>query len=114
VAIDVQKYNNEFIQTTKTSGQPYNDAAKYEMKVNPVPNFGSAQQYWRVVGVHHLTGDENKGNHHVYADILDENGQRMNGSRLELLQGGILGPGQLRVAGPLAQKGQVQRAPGIP
>ena len=88
MAINVPNYNNQFVQAVQTSGQSYNDAANYGVQVNPVPNFGNARQYWRVVGVHHLTGDENRGNHHVYADVLDENGRRINGSRLELLQGG--------------------------
>ncbi len=88
MAIDVQNYNNQFLQTAKTTGQPFNDATAYEVKVNPAVNVGNGQNYWRVVGIHHLTGAENRGNHHVYADVLDENGRRINGSRLVLMQGG--------------------------
>jgi len=88
VAIDVPSYNQQFIQTTQTTGKPYNDATQYGVQIHSVPDKGGATHYWRVVGVHHLTGNENKGNHHAYADVLDENGQRVNGARLVLVQEG--------------------------
>ena len=40
--------------------------------------------YWRVARVHHLTPAENGGNHHIYFDVLDETGQRINGARLRI------------------------------
>ncbi|MEM7531594.1 MAG: hypothetical protein AAF639_05435 [Chloroflexota bacterium] len=35
------------------------------------------QHYWRALGVHHLTSEENGGDHNVYADLVDEQGQPM-------------------------------------
>ncbi len=87
MAINVPNYNNQFIQTVKTTGQAFNNAAKYGVEVKPVVNMGNFQQYWRVVGIHHLTGDENRGNHHAYCDVLDESGKRINNSRVSLNQG---------------------------
>jgi hypothetical protein len=87
MAIDVPKYNTQFLEAAQ-AGQAYNDSANYGVEVKAVANMGNAQHYWRVVGVHHLTGDENMGNHHIYCDVLDENGQRINGARVILRQGG--------------------------
>ena len=33
------------------------------------------QQVWRCVLIHHLTGIENGGNHHVYVDLIDSDGK---------------------------------------
>jgi hypothetical protein len=33
--------------------------------------------YWKALGVYHLLPQENLGNHHVYLDVLDEAGQRI-------------------------------------
>ena len=38
------------------------------------------ETYWRVIGVHHLTPEENRGNHSVHLDALDEAGQRLQGT----------------------------------
>ena len=69
----------------------YNDAAKYKVDIKFLPSIerpADAKQYWHVIGVHHLSGAENMGNHHVYCDVLDESGKRINGARLTLLQAG--------------------------
>lgn len=33
------------------------------------------QKVWRCVLIHHLTGAENGGNHHVYVDLIDDSGK---------------------------------------
>lgn len=35
------------------------------------------ETYWKVIGIHHLLPEENRGNHHIYLEALDENGQRI-------------------------------------
>lgn len=35
------------------------------------------QGYWRCIGVHHLTPEENAGGHSVFLEALDENGKRI-------------------------------------
>ncbi|MEZ4736796.1 MAG: NBR1-Ig-like domain-containing protein [Caldilineaceae bacterium] len=45
------------------------------------------QQFWRVIGVHHLTPDENRGRHAVYVDVIDVDGQRIRDPNLRLRWG---------------------------
>lgn len=83
-------YNRQFVEKVKRGEPIYNDAAKYEISVKELANITlplNAKQYWRVVGIHHLTGAENMGNHHIYADVLDGTGRRINQARLVMTQG---------------------------
>lgn len=90
MGLAVKEYNEQFLEKVREKEPVYNDAsAKYKVGVRflsdiEVPD--DATQYWRVVGVHHLTGGENMGNHHIYVDVLDEEGGRINGARLVLFQ----------------------------
>jgi hypothetical protein len=74
----------------KSKEPVYNDAAaKYKVDIKflsdiEVPD--DTTHYWRVIGVHHLTGSENMGNHNVFVDVLDEDGKRINRARLVLFQ----------------------------
>lgn len=77
------QYNPQFIESIKTKQQAFTDAAKYAVQITPVENTG--QPHWRVIGVHHLSGAENSGNHHLYVDVLSEQGQRLNGAVLSVL-----------------------------
>jgi hypothetical protein len=78
-----KKYNDLF---TRNPGQ--NDAKAYGAKIihSVVP--GQGDRYFSVAGIHHLTGEENGGNHHVYLDVLDESGKRINGARLMVVNNG--------------------------
>ena len=83
-------YNRQFLEKTKRAEPPYNDAAKYDVSIQELAKTTvplKAKQYWRVVGVHHLTGPENMGNHHVFCDVLDGTGRRIHQARLSLTQG---------------------------
>lgn len=40
-------------------------------------NAGPGSARWRLVGIHHLTPDENRGGHQVFVDVVDEQGQRI-------------------------------------
>lgn len=62
------------------AGDPFNDATMYGVEVAQA-DVPAGATYWRVVRVHHLTPDENHGNHHIYLDALDEAGQRINGAQ---------------------------------
>lgn len=56
--------------------KPVNDAAAYAVEIVPAdipPN----TQYWQAIRVHHLTPEENHGNHHIFLDALDEGGARI-------------------------------------
>lgn len=53
-----------------------NGAAKYGVSIVPA-TVAKGQPYYRVIGIHHLSGDENHGQHNVFCDVLDENGKRI-------------------------------------
>lgn len=80
----------ESFLTKIRSGEPiFNSAQPYGISVRQAHKIGlppGITHYWRCIGIHHLAGSENMGNHHVYADVLDEDGQRINGARLILKQ----------------------------
>jgi hypothetical protein len=59
-----------------------NDAASYGVQIQPA-NVAPGAWYWQAVRVHHLTPQENGGNHHIYLDVLDGTA-RVNGARLRV------------------------------
>jgi hypothetical protein len=76
-------YNQQFLANP---GQ--NDAEAYGVHIERAPNAAM-----RCIGVHHLTGSENRGNHHIYLDVLDEDGERLKGAvALYTWQGHTKGP----------------------
>jgi len=70
-----------FVRRCLSSPQPFNDALEpYKVTVTHVtPVTG---QFWRCLGVYHLSGAENRSNHHLYVDVLDKNGNRINGAKV--------------------------------
>ncbi len=91
MAIEVASYNKQFLQKVQSQEPVFNNAKeRYGVEIKTIDQVSiavGATQYWRVIGVHHLTGAENMGNHHIYCDVLDEDGKRLNGSRLVMQQG---------------------------
>ncbi len=91
MSLDIAFYNRQFLEKVAQNEPIYDDAGtKYGVGLRGLAEISLSQgadTYWRVVGIHHLTGIENMGNHHVYADVLDEDGRRINNSRLVLTQG---------------------------
>jgi len=75
-------YTRKWIAAAKNGFLPNNDAASYGVTVEKATQ--PSEYYWRVIGVRHLTGFENNGNHHIYCDVLDTNGNRANGARLHI------------------------------
>jgi|YNPNPStandDraft_1061719.scaffolds.fasta_scaffold21940_4 hypothetical protein len=63
-------YNQRFLENP---GE--NDATDYGVQIKHAPNAAM-----RCIGVHHLSPQENRGNHHVYLDVLDQDGQRLKGA----------------------------------
>jgi hypothetical protein len=90
MAFNFEEYNQEFLKKLAEHEPVYNDAAgKYNVDIRFVPDIDvpeGTSKYWRVVGIHHLTGPENMGNHNIYIDVLDEDANRINGARLVLFQ----------------------------
>ncbi len=56
-----------------------NDAEAYGVEIIPAA-VEPGQVYWKVIRVHHLTPEENKGRHHIFLDAVDEEGNRLYGS----------------------------------
>lgn len=90
MGLKVKDYNQQFMQKVQNKEPVYNDAAaRYNVGIKFLPEIqipDGATHYWRVIGVHHLTGAENMGNHHIYCDVLDEEGKRLNGVRCVMFQ----------------------------
>lgn len=96
------KYNQQFIDHFKATQQGFTDAAAYGVTVNTVAD--PTLPHWRVIGIHHLTGPENHGQHHLFCDVLDEFGQRINGATLSA-QNNDLPPATLTIDKPLHEPG---------
>ena len=58
-----------------------NGATKYGVMIQAA-SVPLGQPYWRCIGIHHLTGPENHGQHNVFCDVLDEQGNRLYGTKL--------------------------------
>ncbi len=61
-------------------------AARYAMRLEQAAET-TGGDCWRVVGVHHLTPEENRGNHVVYVDLLDEQGNPLRDEQIQLQWG---------------------------
>lgn len=68
-------YNRRFI------ANPGNDATKYGVTIAPA-TVSRGQVYYRIIGIRHLSGLENHMQHNVFCDVLDEQGKRLNGATL--------------------------------
>jgi hypothetical protein len=70
------------------AGGTVNDAAAYGVETQPA-HVEKGQPYWKVIKVHHLSPVENHGNHNLYVDLLDEDGNRIYGAKARMTwQGG--------------------------
>lgn len=65
---------------SRANQQVVNDATAYGVAVE-LADVVPGTLYWQVVRVHHLTPEENHGNHHIYLDALDEAGERIMGAQ---------------------------------
>ena len=71
MAFNHQNWNDKFLIDSD-----YNDAVDYGVSIfrhNPV----SGERYWRIIGIHHLFPDENRGGHNLFFDVLDIDGNRV-------------------------------------
>lgn len=77
-------YNNLALEKVREKEPIYNNAAaRYNVRIIPVELEPEDDKYWRVIAVHHLSGPENRGLHHIYVDVLDEDGKRVMGARVK-------------------------------
>lgn len=93
-----QKYNQGFINHYKLHRRAYNDAEKYGVTVASVDD--PTAPHWRVIGIHHLTGAENHGQHNIFVDVLDEQGRRLDLTRILIFQDNGAGRGFMVIDKP--------------
>ena len=72
-------WNQRFLDAVADGTYSFNDAVSYGVTINRVR---TANLAWRVIGVHHLTGEENQGNHNAFFDVLDAQGRRVPSSEI--------------------------------
>ena len=73
----LKQYNVQFLDHLTKNDAADNDAGPvYGVGIQPA-DVSAGETYWQVIGVHHLTPDENNLNHHVYIEALDETGNRV-------------------------------------
>lgn len=76
MTFDFKAYNETYLKNAEAGQPPINDAAAYGVRIVPA-EVAEGESYWRVIGVHHLTPEENRGKHNVFLEALDESGQRV-------------------------------------
>ncbi len=69
---DFEMLNQQFI----SSAMPINEAGSYGVAIQSA-GVAAGATYWKAVGIHHLTPDENRSRHNIFVDALNESGQRV-------------------------------------
>ena len=71
--------------TDPVSGNPMSerDIGKYGASIVPAP-VAAGTKYWKIVDAFHLSGQQNRGNHNLYIDMLNADGTRRNGAQCNL------------------------------
>jgi hypothetical protein len=73
-------YIQQFLADLEVN-QVYNDATPYRVQIQEA-QVADGEQYWRVIGVHHLLPAENERNHTILVEALDEQGNRIRQGRV--------------------------------
>jgi|WetSurMetagenome_2_1015567.scaffolds.fasta_scaffold394548_1 hypothetical protein len=79
--LNVRSYNQQFRDTGKlvldsdvANNHPMNKFGVRLVEADVAPG----ETYWKVIGIHHLSPTENRGDHHIYLEALDEAGVRIH------------------------------------
>jgi hypothetical protein len=78
---DLVAYNTQFLRRSGSAAA--NDAVGYGVRVETIES-QPGQPYWKVIGVHHLSPDENRDRHNAFVEVLDEAGRRVKDGNLRL------------------------------
>jgi len=70
-------WHTDFYTRCLQSSTTINDAAGYGVTIEPV-TVQPGDVYYKIIGIHPLTGPENGFNHRLYADVRDEQGRRID------------------------------------
>lgn len=71
-------FDRKALENEGANGAPLNEAMGYGVTLSN-PNVPQGQQYWKIIGVRHLTPAENAGNHAAYVGVYDEDGNIVAG-----------------------------------
>lgn len=71
MAFNHQDWNDVFL-----ANPDYNNAGAYGVTIHRYQP-ASGECYWRIIGIHHLTPEENRGSHNLFFDVLGINGDRI-------------------------------------
>lgn len=72
-----KRYNDGFLARDQaTLARTQNALNNYKLRIVEA-TAAPGETYWKVIGIHHLLPDENRSNHNVFLEALDENGQRI-------------------------------------
>jgi hypothetical protein len=86
--LNVKSYNQRFRDTGKlildSDVADNNALTKFGVKV-VTADVAPGETYWRVIGIHHLLPKENRGDHHIYLESLNEAGERISPSPPEAI-----------------------------
>lgn len=79
--------NTQAIAYFEEYGQALNQAQEYWLQVGnselpkpdvlPIDDLSAGDEYIAIIGLFHLAGVENKNNHHLFIDLIDESGNRI-------------------------------------
>jgi hypothetical protein len=69
--------------TARSTAPSGNQAAHYGARIQEADAPPGAT-YWKIVGVRHLSPDENRGKHNIFVDAIDETGQRVRSPDLRI------------------------------
>jgi len=73
--------NASFVNSADRLGRGLNLAADYGVEIiTNTPDPGST--VWMTIGTYHLSGYENRGKRNIFIETLDENGQRLDGTKI--------------------------------
>ncbi len=78
---DFADYNRQSMQRPR--GAAVNNAEAYDVRVETI-QAQSNQSYWKVIGVYHLTPDENRDRHNAFVEVLDAAGHRVKDDNLRV------------------------------
>lgn len=78
ISFNHEDCNRQCLAYIQQHGFPLYDAADYGVRIVEA-DVAENETCWRVIGVYHLKPEENRGNHHVYFEVLNEAEQRLTG-----------------------------------
>lgn len=78
---DFQALNRAFL--APEASESFNRAAHYGVTVLPAQST-PGQPYWKVIGLYHLSPDENNRRHNAFIETLDESGARVQNPALRV------------------------------